>query len=168
MGIAGAIGWMAMEPPYDKKYDDCGNFEYYASGKGLVRTACEVLNKHGQTSSFLDGISVDGITAHHVFNALEKQDPVAIEVINKAIVYWGMAVANLVSIFNPEKVILGGGVFGPAIQFLNRITVEATKWAQPLAMQQTTVEASALEGDAGLIGAGYLALKSIIHRMNDQ
>lgn len=167
-GIAGAVGWMALEHPYDKKYNDCGNFEYYASGKGLVRSACEALKKHWKTSGFLDGISVEEVTAHHVFNALEKQDPVAIEVFDKAIVYWGMAVANLVSIFNPEKVILGGGVFGPAAQFINRITDEATKWAQPLAMQETTVEASALEGDAGLIGAGYLAIKSLIDKIDDQ
>jgi glucokinase len=167
-GIAGAIGWMALDHPYDKKYNDCGNFEFYASGKGLVRSACEALNKHRQTSGFLDGISADEITAQHVFKALEKQDPVAIEVINQAVVYWGMAVANLVSIFNPEKVILGGGVFGPATQFLKGITQEATKWAQPLAIQETTVEASSLEGDAGLIGAGYLAIKSLTDKIDDQ
>ena len=69
-----------------------------------------------------------------------------------------MAVANLVSLFNPEKIILGGGVFGPAIQFIDAIKDEATKWAQPISMKQVSIEQSALGTDAGLYGAGSLAL----------
>ena len=69
-----------------------------------------------------------------------------------------MALANLVSIFNPEKVIFGGGVFGPAKRFLKNIRAEARKWAQPVAMKQVKLQPSALGADAGLYGAGYLAL----------
>ncbi len=72
-----------------------------------------------------------------------------------------MAVANPVSLFNPGKIILGGGVFGPAIQFISAIKDEATKWAQPISMKQVSIEASALGNDAGLYGAGYLALKRV-------
>ena len=35
-----------------------------------------------------------------------------------------MAIANLVSLFNPEKIIFGGGVFGPAVRFLDAIYAE--------------------------------------------
>ena len=71
-----------------------------------------------------------------------------------------MAVANLVSIFNPQKVIFGGGVFGPAIKFLDHIQEEAQKWAQPISIQEVRLEPSTLKGDAGLIGAGYLAINA--------
>lgn len=165
-GISGAIGWMALEPPYDKKYDNCGNFEYYASGNGIARSALESLGKSRATVSLLEGVPEDEITAQHVFNAFEKQDPVAKEAITKAIRYWGMVVANLVSIFNPQKVIFGGGVFGPAVKLLDNIYEESKKWAQPLAIQEITLEASALKGDAGLIGAGYLAIRSL-NAVND-
>lgn len=77
-----------------------------------------------------------------------------------AVEFWGMAVANLVSLFNPEKIIFGGGVFGPAARLLPDIYTEAKKWAQPIGIQQVTLEASALGGEAGLFGAGYLALRS--------
>ncbi len=160
-GIAGAIGWMALEPPYDKKYNPWGNFEHYASGNGIARSAIEALSKNRETTSLLDDIPITEITSQDVFKAFEKQDSVAVEVIEKAIVYWGMALANLVSIFNPQKVIFGGGVFGPANQFLNRILEEAKKWAQPLSIQEVTLESSTLGGDAGLVGAGYLAIKTI-------
>lgn len=160
-GIAGAVGWMALEPPYDRKYDSCGNFEHYASGDGIVRSAMEVLGKNKGKASLLDPIPGDELTARHVFHALEKGDPAARQVIDKAIMYWGMALANLVSTFNPEKVIFGGGVFGPALKYLDDIREEAEKWAQPLAIRKVSLEASALEGDAGLIGSGYLAIKSM-------
>ena len=81
--------------------------------------------------------------------------------LNQAVVFWGMAVANLVSLFNPEKIIFGGGVFGPALQFLPRIKEEALKWAQPISINQVTLEQSGLGGDAGVYGAGYLALMHI-------
>ena len=70
-----------------------------------------------------------------------------------------MAVANLVSIFNPEKIIFGGGVFGPALKFLDAIFKEAKRWGQPISMQDVKLEAAALGNDAGLYGAAYLALK---------
>ncbi len=162
-GIAGAIGWMALDPPYDRKYDRWGNFEYYASGDGIARSAIEVMKRPHRKASCLDRIPPKTITAHHILDAFEKEDPVGTEVLNKAIRYWGMAVANLVSIFNPEKVIFGGGVFGPATKLLDKILVESKKWAQPLAIQKVTLESSALKGDAGLIGAGYSAIRSIDH-----
>ena len=163
-GIAGAIGWLALQQPYKNKYNTWGNFEHYASGIGLGRSAVEILSKKREELSLLDNIPVDEITAQDIFKAYEKQDNVAIEVFHKAINYWGMAVANLVSIFNPQKVIFGGGVFGPATQFLNQILKEAERWAQPLSIKEISLEASILEGDAGLIGSGYLAIQTL----NDQ
>ena len=52
-------------------------------------------------------------------------------------------------------------MFGPALQFLPRIKEEALKWAQPISINQVTLEQSGLGGDAGVYGAGYLALKHI-------
>lgn len=80
--------------------------------------------------------------------------------IDDAIAYWGMAIANLVSLFNPERIILGGGVFGPAAQFLDRIRAEATQWAQPVSITQVEIELSVLGGDAVLFGAGAPALRA--------
>ena len=155
-GIAGAVGWLALDRPYLSDYDHCGQFEYYASGIGIRRNA-ESLLKQGIESKHL----VSGeISTMDVFSAYTQNDQIAIKVIDQSIEYWGMAVANLVSIFNPEKIIFGGGVFGPAIQFLDRILEEAGKWAQPISIQQVKLEASTLEGNAGLLGAGYMAIKN--------
>ena len=77
--------------------------------------------------------------------------------IEECIAFWGMGAANLVSIFNPEKIIFGGGLFGPAVKYLGEIKSEATKWAQPISITQVSFLPSALGGDAAVYGAGYLA-----------
>jgi glucokinase len=107
-----------------------------------------------------DGIQPNKITTHHVFEAFEAGDPIAEKVIQRSIEFWGKASANLVSLFNPEKIIFGGGVFGPAAQFIDQIYNEAKKWAQPISIGLTKFEPSTFGHEAGLYGAGYLAMKS--------
>lgn len=159
--IAGAIGWMALQKPFEKKYIPFGCFEYYSSGDGIARLALEILDEPSDYRSILLEYPREEITAHHIFSAYEKNDVIAIRVIRECIEYWGMATANLISLFNPEKIIFGGGVFGPAIKFIPAIKVEADKWAQPISRTKVTFEPSALSGNASLYGAGYLVSKNL-------
>ncbi len=155
--IAGCVGWLALDRPYHEKYIPCGCFEYYASGNGLVRFARELLSQSSDYKGIFRNemeLSANNLIAHY-----ETGDAIAVAVINRAIEYWGMAVANLVSLFNPEKIILGGGVFGEAGRFLNQIHQEAQKWAQPIGFTQVTIEVSAIGNKAGMYGAGYLAIR---------
>ncbi|MFY9364966.1 MAG: ROK family protein [Bacteroidales bacterium] len=147
-GIAGAIGWLAMEPPFNKTYSRCGYFETFASGNGIL----------AQAQSLAGGPWFFTHT-QDVFLAYDKEHPAAVAAIDKAVTCWGMAAANLVSLFNPEMIVWGGGVFGPAVRFLDRIYDEASQWAQPVAMKKCRFKPTALSGRAGLLGAGYLALK---------
>ncbi len=156
--IAGAIGWLALDKPFQEKYSGVGCFEYNASGTGIVRVAKEMLAYDPGRSSRLRDLKESAITAIDVFRAYGNGDPLAMQALSQAVQYWGMTTANLVSLFNPEKIIFGGGVFGPAVQFLAAIADEARKWAQPISMKQVKLEPSALAGDAGLVGAGYLAI----------
>ena len=156
--IGGAIGWMALNKPFDKKYIQCGCFEYHASGNGISRIAKEKLQK---SPSYKGSLNHSDIKSEDVFRAYEEGDEIAREVIQECIQYWGMAVANLVSLFNPEKIILGGGVFGPALKFIPSIYEEAIKWAQPISVRRVQIEPSALKEDSALHGAGYLGLQQI-------
>ncbi|UCD39019.1 MAG: ROK family protein [Fidelibacterota bacterium] len=159
--IAGAIGWLALERPFEQEYVGCGCFEYHASGEGIAKVARSLMDSPAYASSNLRSLRPEELTAQHVFEAYKADDPLAVHVLDECVELWGMAAANLVSLFNPEKIIFGGGVFGPAIQFLDRIVEEAHRWAQPISIQQVTIEASTLGGDAGLLGAGSLALRYI-------
>lgn len=167
--IVGATGWMALRQPYDKEWDACGCFETNCSGNGIALQTKKVLKRHINERGYqgcLSGPDPEKITAREVFAALEKGDPVAKEVIDNAIEMWGMAAANFVSLFNPEMIIFGGGIFGPASVFVDRIYDEALKWAQPIAIKQCRFAATTLPDTAGLYGAGVIARLGHISTVN--
>jgi glucokinase len=142
--IVGATGWMALETPYRDEFAPVGCFEYYASGSGI-----------GNQAQLLYGDPAK--TSYDVFSGYGT-DPIATQILDKAIQMWGMGTANLVSLFNPQKVIFGGGIFGPAVKFIGRIYAEARKWGQPISMRNVVFCASEVGGDAGLLGAAYLGI----------
>jgi glucokinase len=98
------------------------------------------------------------LTTADLFAAYDRGDALATRVLDDAVELWGMAAANLVSLFDPETVVFGGGVFGPAVRFLDRVRAVAARWGQPISMQRVVFRPSTLGGDAGLYGAGRLAL----------
>jgi glucokinase len=159
--IAGAIGWWALDTPFQDKFTPCGCFEYHASGEGIAKVAREIISGDETYNGVLRTKPTDEITARDVFSAYNDGDDAAIRTLHTAVTFWGMAVANLVSIFDPEKIIFGGGVFGPAAQFIDDIYEEAKKHAQPISITKVKLEVSQLGNEAVLIGAGYMALKAI-------
>ncbi len=160
--IAGCIGWMALNRPFNDLYKYCGCFEYHASGEGMGKVARQYLSENREYAGELAVKVIEEITSYDIFNAYKNDDLLAKKILNECIEYWGMAVANLVSLFNPEKIIIGGGVFGPALSLIPEILKEAKRWAQPVGITQVKLEPSGLGGDAGVFGAGYLAMRSII------
>ncbi|MBA4070651.1 MAG: hypothetical protein C0497_02285 [Gemmatimonas sp.] len=157
--ISGAIGWMALDRPWDEKYRAYGCFEHYASGDGIARYARELLADRPAYTGALRAVAAAALTARDVFPLYDAGDEVAVAVLTRAIELWGMATANLVSLLNPERVIFGGGVFGPATRFLPDIAREAKCWAQPISITHVELAASALSGAAALHGAGHFALR---------
>ena len=158
--IAGAIGWWALTDPFIPAYKKHGCFEYHASGPGITRTAKDIKAHDSEFSKDADQLAAEQMMPNDIFKALKEGNPLAKKVIDQSIRFWGKASANLVSLFNPEKIIFGGGVFGPAVQFLDEIFLEAKKWAQPVSIDKVKFEPSKLGSDAGLYGAGFLSLKS--------
>ena len=135
-----------------------GSFESQASGKGIPQLALSVLQQNSAYTGPLRKTSSQNLTAHEILDAYELQDPGAIQTIDRCIQLWGMVTANLVSLFNPEIIVFGGGVFGPAVKFIPAIIKETGKWAQPKSGELVRIMASRLGAEAGLYGAGKLAL----------
>ena len=160
--IGGAIGWLALDRPYIDGYEACGCFEYHASGSGVTRVARDLLAEQTDYDGELRSLDPNEFSTPRLFEAYDRADRVARRVLDEAVQFWGMAVANLVSLFNPETIVFGGGVFGPAVRFIDRIAAEAKRWAQPMAIRQVRFLPSALRGDAGLYGAARLALLNAV------
>jgi glucokinase len=154
--VAGAIGWLALDRPFASRFVQHGCFEDQASGPGLVRVARDLMAEDPEYNGVL--LRAGDMTAAEIFSAHDSGDPIAIKVVGNAIELWGMAAANLVSLLNPEMIVFGGGVFGPAVKFLDRVRAEARRWAQPIAIEQVAFVASTLGSDAGLYGAARLAM----------
>jgi glucokinase len=159
--IAGAIGWMGLDRPYRAAYDRTGGFESNASGAGIARVACEYVQADPTYQGTLRALEPEQLSAQDVFAAYEMGDALAARVVANAVECWGMAVANLVSLFDPEVVVLGGGLFGPAARELDRIVSEARRWAQPVSFGKVAVRTSALGPEACLFGSGELALQAV-------
>jgi glucokinase len=156
--IAGAVGWFALDPAFKPEYTAMGGFEAEASGNSVARKARERLAA-GRMSRLLEfaGGRAEAVTAETVAAAARAGDPLATEIVAEAVSYLAMGVANIVSILNPETVVLGGGLFQAADLFLEPVRREFRRWAQPLAARSVRIEVSALGEDAGLYGCGKLA-----------
>lgn len=160
--IAGAVGWFALDPAFKPEYAAMGGFEAEASGHSVARKARERLAS-GRVSLALDLACgrLEAVTAETVAAAARAGDGLAREIVAETVTYLAMGVANIVSILNPETVVLGGGLFQAADLFLEPVRREFRRWAQPLAARSVRIELSALGEDAGLYGCGRLAWDSL-------
>jgi glucokinase len=116
----------------------------------------ELIRKNQYNSTILNEKDLD---TRIIFKAYHEGDLLAKAVIDHAITYWGKAVANLVSIFDPEVILFGGGVFGPGVTLLGPIYNEAKRWAQPVSIQKVKLLPSKLGQDSALCGAGKMAVE---------
>lgn len=160
--IAGAIGWMTLPAPSVLQNDEkiCA-FERYASGNGIALLAKKIMAQQPQYKGCLK--DKQPLLARDIFEAYTN-DELAHQVVQECIELWGLAAANLISIFNPDKLIFGGGVFGPAAQFLPQIKKVIDQWAQPISTKRCNVEISAFPKQAGMYGAACLAFQLPDHQ----
>ncbi len=161
--IAGAVGWFALDPRFREEYAVMGNLEAEASGGAVGRKAREFL-RAGEISLVRDKVQgkIDRVTAETVVGAARAGDSLALQILETAITYLGMGVANIVSILNPEIIVLGGGLFQAADLLLGPVRKEFKRWAQPLAAKKVRIVLSALGEDTGLYGAAKMAWDSPI------
>lgn len=158
-GTGGEIGHMSVDPFSGVKCN-CGNtgcLEVYASAKAIVRMTREALAQH--PSSPLQSIAAGELTAKNVFSEASNGDVLAIEIFRRVGVYLGIAMANLVNIFNPEIIVIGGGAAAAWDLFAPHARAEVLKRAFPVPAQRCRIERAECGDDAGLLGATWLALE---------
>ncbi len=160
--IAGAVGWFALTPESRPDYARRGCFESEASGTAVGERAIRMIGS-GQSTLIPEMVNGDltRVTAETVVEAARRGDSLARDVLEETVTYLSMGIANIVSILNPEIVVLGGGLMQAGDLLLDSIATEFKKWAQPLAAKQVRLELSALGEDAGLFGAGKLAWNAV-------
>ena len=157
---AGEIGHMVLQVGGPKC--GCGNngcFEALASRTAIFREIQRAVKDGGRTVlTDMLGDGLNDLTSGDLRKALRKGDKLVENVIESAAEYTGIAVANLINIFNPEDVIVGGGVIDALEDEMMSIIVET---AMDYAMTGTTrgieIVATKLGDFAGITGGAVLA-----------
>lgn len=135
----------------------CGNVgcsESLASGTAIGKKAKEAVNSNAETSLK----NYDDVSAKEVFIEAGKGDRVASDILNISLTYLGIAVANVISSFDPEKVVIGGGVINGGDIVLEKIKEEVSKRCMKTFVDYCSIEKAKLGGQAGVLGAAALAI----------
>lgn len=142
---------------FDGRPCNCGNVgcvEQYASAPGMIRTYTELLEKGGKSIP-------DGITTEVIFARAAAGESEAQKAIEDTAYYLGVGLSSFVNIFNPEVVVIGGGVAEAGDDFIRMAEGVARKLAQPGATEGLRVVRAQMGNDAGMVGAVLLAAEGI-------
>jgi glucokinase len=156
-GMAGEIGHMTIIP--EGRPCSCGNtgcLEMYASARGIVKSYCEVLGK-SSSASCVD----QEITSELVYQQARAGNELAIRVMKDMGRLLGIGIANLINIFNPEMIVIGGGVKDAWHLFIEATHQEVMRRAFQVPAERTNIVPSLLGDDAGMVGAAAVALQKI-------
>ena len=158
-GSAGEIGHMTID--VNGPRCSCGNvgcLEMLASGTAVAQEAVRRISQ-GERSSLAEIVDgkVENITAEAVGAAAKNGDSLALEVISKAATYLGAGMVNLVNIFNPEMIIIGGGMAQMGDLLLDTARQVVKERAFPLSAQAVRVVTAQLGDNAGVLGAAIFA-----------
>ncbi len=134
----------------------CGNYgclEAYASGPAIAVRAVEAL-AGGEPSRMREIVAGDlsKITAETVFDAARLGDVIALEVVRDTARFLGTGVANFLNIFNPEVVVLAGGVTHAGDALFDPLRAEVRRRAFKSAVNSCRIVPGAL-ANSGVVGA---------------
>lgn len=153
--LSGCAGWITITREDVPDALRLGELESLVAGPAMARTARERLLK-GERST-LSRLDPAQITARDIAAAARRHDRLALDIFNRSGRLLGFAVANLVSLFDPEIVILGGGLAAASDLYLRSLRTAMLERAQPLAARRVKVTVSRLGPTSNLLGCARLA-----------
>ena len=162
---AGAeLGHIVIE--YNGRPCSCGRrgcWERYSSATALIAMTKETLdeyNKHGVNTIMADLAAEKGkVTGRTAFDAMRKGDNAGKEVVEKYLKYLACGLANVINIFQPEVVSIGGGISNEGDALINMLAplVAPQQYGNGF-VQTPQLRIARLGNDAGIIGAAYLGI----------
>lgn len=129
-----------------------GCWEAYASATALIRMGSEAA-KENPGSLLAAEAKLDGLA---IFQAAEKGDRAAQQVVDKYLFYVAEGITNVVNIFQPEAVVIGGGICGQGEKILKPIRKQVAESVFCKQVSVPQIVTAQLGNDAGIIGAAFL------------
>ncbi len=133
-----------------------GCFETYASATALIKQTKEMMKKHPESKMHEIAKTEDEVNGRTSFDAAKMGDEAACKVVEKYIEYLGVGVVNVINLFQPEAIVIGGGVSKEGEYLLRPIREYAKKYAYTDKIPAPKIIKAELGNDAGIIGAAML------------
>ena len=153
--VAGEIGHTTID--VNGRYCRCGNYgclEAYASGPAIAQRALEALERDEISSlpRMVDG-DLTRLTAATVYEAAKTGDALARELVRATATFLGAGIANLLNVFNPDVVVIAGGVTQAGEPLFDPLRAEVRRRAFRPAVDACRIVPGELPGTAGVVGA---------------
>jgi len=157
-GIASEIGHMLLG---DNFYNcNCGRngcLETFASSTALIKYVNHYAHQHERSKLARSINSGDQVDGKMIFDAAKMDDTLALEAIERMVYYLARGMMNLVAVFDPEVIVIGGGLAGAGQFLLERIKEAFYKLKYYPTLPVADICLASLENNAGIIGAAINA-----------
>ena len=157
-GCGGELGHMVIKS--DGELCGCGRrgcFEAYGSATALVKQTKDAITKNPE--SYLAKTPLEEVNGKTAFDAMRAGCPVGTAVVEKYVENFATGITNIINIFQPEMVVIGGGVSKEGKPFTDMIMkyVSKERYGENTGLPKTTLCTAVLGNDAGVIGAALLS-----------
>lgn len=136
-----------------------GCWEAYGSANALINQTKQAAaeNPNSLLLKMADG-DISGIGGKTAFDAMRAGCPIGAAVVEKYIYYFATGLVNMINVFQPEVLVIGGGVSKEGDFLLAPLKEIVKKEVYSRDVPQTQIRTAALGNDAGIIGAAALGL----------
>jgi glucokinase len=168
-GLGAELGHVVIRadgPPCQGNCPNYGCLETFCSGTALGRDArhlAETLPESGLAARLADKGEIDGRDA---IDLAREGDPDAVALLEHYAENLGVGLSNAINAFEPELIVIGGGLSAAADLFLDRAWDEASRRALPALFEGVRLAVARAGAEAGVIGAGLMAAQEIERKVD--
>lgn len=155
--FAGELGHTIIDP--DGPLCRCGNrgcWETVSSGTAIRDSALRLMEHTQSAIADIAAAAGEAVSAKHIFEARKHSDPVAIQVLDQAIYFMALGLVNVIHSFNPDRIVVGGGVSKAGDLLFPALRAETQRLVMEPYRRTFEIVPAGLKDDAGLVGAAAL------------
>lgn len=137
-----------------------GHVESFVSGTGISRSMERALLSGEESIISLE----HSFGTREIHEAAVKGDALSKKILEEAYTYLGMTVSQVITMLNPEVLILGGGVSSIGEMFLERVKYHTERYTLQLLYNATEIRLSSFQEKTGVVGAVAVALEGLMEK----
>src|SRR6185437_15288301 len=166
-GTAGEVGHMVVH--YGGRLCGCGgrgHLEAYASRTAITRVLLAELGR-GRQSKLRELLDPKDTTIRSklIARCIDESDQLVIDTVSEAADYLGAGISSLATFYNPDRIILGGGLIDATTLLFDRAALRTHESTLPAATRGLAVHRAQLGDDSGIIGAAWMAEAQQAHAL---